>query len=157
MGKTRRHKSASKALRRGAFGEALTQIFFIRQEARALVNFCLLKPLMTCFVNLKGCKVGFKLVILNRDELSSTSSNKLIFKKKKHKTKDPKEFSETTLQHHYSATFRAMHCSFFFLGNIFILLVFFFFLLSLSLSLSNRLATFSSLFFFNLYIYIYIF
>ena len=46
---------------------------------RALVNFWLLKPLMTCFVNLKGCKVGFKLVILSRDELSPTSSSKLIF------------------------------------------------------------------------------
>ena len=53
---------------------------------------------MACFLNLKGCKVGFKLVIpiLSGDELSPTSANKLI-KKKKHKTKDLKEFSGTTL------------------------------------------------------------
>ena len=56
-------------------------MYFVRQEARAPVNFGILKPLMACFVNLKGCKVGFKLVILNGNELSPTSSNKLIYKK----------------------------------------------------------------------------
>ena len=51
---------------------------------------------MTCFVNLKGCNVGFKLVILSGDELSHISSNKLI-KKISIKQKIQKEISRTTL------------------------------------------------------------
>ena len=51
---------------------------------------------MACFVNLKGCNVGFKLVIFSGDKLSCISSNKLI-KKISIKQKIQKEISRTTL------------------------------------------------------------
>ena len=51
---------------------------------------------MAYFVNLKGCNVGFKLVIFSGDELSRISSNKLI-KKISIKQKIQKEISRTTL------------------------------------------------------------
>ena len=51
---------------------------------------------MACFVNLKGCNVGFKLVIFSGDKLSRISSNKLI-KKISIKQKIQKEISRTTL------------------------------------------------------------